>query len=347
MEHHPMTRVGPVRTRIAALSAALLATVALASGCGGSSSATNSDGITTIRYQSSQGGVDVLQFAAALGYLKGIMLKKVGDVTGGPQSLQALASNQIDIGASAFFGAIAQLVATGVPIEAVVATYGSNDKVGSVIVTPKDSTIASARDLIGKKVAVNTLGANAEAILDTWFEKEGLTPEEIKRVTLVPLPPLNTAQALKAGQVDAASIGIGQLKAANEAVPLRTVIKDTDVVGNYNGGGYTLRKDFAEKNPKVAETLATGVGKAVDYIESHSREEVLAIYEKWLTDNGYSSYIDAVEKNWGGSTGVSSPHGTISDADIQLWLDWLDSRGDVDASRLKASDVYTNEFNKG
>ena len=138
-----MTRVGPGRTRIAALGAALLATVALAAGCGGSSSATNSDGTTTIRYQSSQGSVDVLQFADALGYLKGIKLKKVGDVTGGPQSLQALASNQIDIGASAFFGAIAQLVATGVPIEAVVATSGSNAKVGSVIVAPKDSPVAS------------------------------------------------------------------------------------------------------------------------------------------------------------------------------------------------------------
>jgi ABC-type nitrate/sulfonate/bicarbonate transport system substrate-binding protein len=342
-----MTRVGPVRTRIAALSAALLATAALAAGCGGSSSATNSDGTTTIRYQSSQGGVDVLQLADALGYLKGVRLKKVGDVTGGPQSLQALASNQIDIGASAFFGAIAQLVASGVPIEAVVATYGSNDTVAQAIVAPKDSKITTARDLIGKKVAVNTLGANAEAVLDTWFQKSGLTPEEIKKVTLVPLPPLNTAQALKAGQVDAASIGIGQLKAANEAVPLKTVIKDTDIVGQYNGGGFTLRKDFAQKNPKVAQTLATGVGKAVDYIESHDRADVLKIYEKWLTDHGYSSYIDAVETNWIGSTGVSSPHGTIADKDIQRWLDWLDSRGDVDASKLKASDVYTNEYNKG
>ena len=342
-----MTRVGPARTRIAALSAALLATVALAAGCGGSSSATNSDGTTTVRYQSSQGTVDALQLADALGYLKNIKLKKVGDVTGGPDSLRALASRQIDIGASAFYGAVAQLVATGVPIKAVVSTYGSNGDISSVVATPTGSGIKTAQDLVGKKVAVNTLGANAEAVLDTWFEKEGLSADEIKQVTLVPLPPLNTAQALKEHQVDAAYIGLGQLKAANAAVPLTTLVTDTDVVGNYNGGGFTLRDDFIKSNRQAAETLATGVGKAVDYIESHSREDVLEVYEKWLTDNGYASYIDAVETNWAGHTGVSSPHGTISDNDIQLWLDWLGGRGDVDVDKIKPSDVYTNDLNKG
>jgi ABC-type nitrate/sulfonate/bicarbonate transport system substrate-binding protein len=339
-----MTRVGP---RIAALGAALLATVALASGCGGSSSATNSDGTTTVRYQSSQGTVDLLQLADALGYLEGVKLKKVGDVTGGPESLKALASKQIDIGASAFYGAVAQLAATGVPIKAVVSTYGSNADISSVVATPTGSGIETARDLVGKKVAVNTLGANAEAVLDTWFTQQGLSADDIKKVTLVPLPPLNTAQALKQHQVDAAYIGLGQLKAANAAVPLTTIAKDTDIVGNYNGGGFTLREDFIAQHHAVAETLATGVGKAVDYIASHDREQVLQVYEKWLTDHGYQSYIDAVETNWAGKTGVSSPHGTISDKDIQLWLDWLDSRGDVDADKVKPSDIYTNDLNKG
>ena len=54
----------------------------------------------------SPGSVDPLELADALGYLDGIELDKVGDVQGGPESLQALATNQIDIAAAAFFGAI-------------------------------------------------------------------------------------------------------------------------------------------------------------------------------------------------------------------------------------------------
>jgi len=332
-----------MKRALTAVVAALLALTTL-SACGGSASGGTT---TTIRYQSSVGTVDVLQLADALGYLDGLTLKKVGDVTGGPQSVQALASNQIDISASCFFGAVAQVVATGVPVKAVVSTYGSNDKISSGIVTLQGSTIADAHDLIGKKIAVNTLGANAEAVLDTWFEQEGLTPEEIDEVTLVPLPPLNTVQALQEKQVDAASIGSGAIKAAESTgVKLQVLVEDTDVVGSYNGGGFVMQTKFLEQNPDTSEKLVTGVAKAVRYVESHSRDEVLDVYTKWLTDNGYADYVQAVEQNWAGTTGVATTDtAAIADDDISIWLDWLGSRGDVDSDEIQPSDVYTNDYN--
>ena len=135
--HALMTAVRrrPAR-RLAAALAGVLALGTLA-GCGSATADEHGSGgeTTTIRYQSYAGGVDVLQLADALGYLDGLTLKKVGDVTGGPQSVQALTSHQIDISANCFFGAIAQLVATGAPIKAVVSTYGSSDKISSAIVT--------------------------------------------------------------------------------------------------------------------------------------------------------------------------------------------------------------------
>jgi ABC-type nitrate/sulfonate/bicarbonate transport system substrate-binding protein len=331
------------------LAAGLVATLALAglSACGAAAGENSAGETTTIRYQSYAGSVDVLQLAAALDYLPGLTLKKVGDVTGGPQSVQALASHQIDISSSCFFGAIAQVVATGAPIKAVVATYGSNDKISSGIVTLEGSPITTAQDLIGKKVAVNTLGANAEAVIDTWLEKSGLSDDEIKQVTLVPLPPLNTIQALQQHQVDAADIGSGQIKATESTgVKLQTVVNDTDVVGPYSGGGFAMTEDFLENNPKTSETLVTGVAKAVAYIESHDRDEVLEVYDGWLKDNGYSSYVEAVDQNWAGTTGVAAPTtAAITDKDISLWLDWLATRGDVDPSKVKPSDIYTNQYN--
>lgn len=338
MRTHRLRRSAAALTTL--LAVATLAACNSAAGEGGGET-------TTIRYQSSAGTVDVLQLADALGYLDGLTLKKVGDVTGGPQSIQALTSHQIDISASAFFGAIAQVVASGAPIKAVVSTYGSNDQISSGIVTLDGSPIRTARDLIGKKVAVNTLGANAEAILDTWLQQEGLSDDEIKQVTLVPLPPLNTIQALQQGQVDAASIGSGQIKATESTgVKLQTLVKDTDVVGPYNGGGFVMSDDFLKNNPDTSEQLVTGVAKAVKYIESHDRDEVLKVYLPWLEDNGYSDYAEAVEQNWGGSTGVATADtAAISDDDISLWLDWLAGRGDVDPSKISASDVYTNDYN--
>jgi ABC-type nitrate/sulfonate/bicarbonate transport system substrate-binding protein len=328
------------RALLAALAALLAAT-------GLSACSAQAGEAKTIRYQSYAGQVDVLQLGDALGYLDGLTLKRVGDVTGGPQSVQALASNQVDISSSCFFGAVAQLVASGVPVKAVVSTYGSNDKTSSAIVTLDGSTISDAHDLIGKKIAVNTLGANAEAVLDTWFDQQGLTPDEIKQVTLVPLPPLNTIQALQQHQVDAASIGSGSLQAAESTgVKLRVLVKDTDVVGSYNGGGFVMRSNFLDDNPATSEKLVTGVAKAVSYIESHSRDEVLAIYTAWLKDHGYEDDIEAVEQNWSGTTGVATGDTAgIQDGDISIWLDWLGSRGDVDPDKIKPSDVYTNDYN--
>lgn len=341
------TSTAPVRRLLAgtAAAAALLGGLT-ACGAAGADAQKSADGSTVVRYQSYPGSVDPLQLADALGKLPGITLKKVGDVQGGPESLRALASKQVDISSSAFYGAIAQTVATGVPIRAVVATYGTNAKTGSAVVAKKGSGLTDdPHSFIGKKVAVNTLGANAEAVLDTWFAKGGLSQDEIKKVTLVPLPPLNTAQALKNGQVDAAYIGVGQLKATQDAVPIETVFKDSDVIGFYNGGGVALRDDWIKDQKKADRVLVSGISYAIDYIESHSREETLAVYTKWLKENGYAEAAPVVEKNWNGSTGVSSKGGVIADKDISIWLDWLGTRGDVDPDKIQPSDVYTNEFN--
>lgn len=325
-------------------SAAAAALLGSLTACGASSA--SEGGVTTVRYQSYPGSVDPLQLADALGELDGITLKKVGDVQGGPESLRALASNQVDISSSAFYGAVAQTVATGVPIRAVVSTYGTNEKTGSVVLAKKGSTLTDdPHSFIGKKVAVNTLGANAEAVLDTWFAKGGLTQAEIKKVVLVPLPPLNTAQALKAGQVDAAYVGVGQLKGISDALPVDTIVKDSDVIGFYNGGGVSLRENWITGEKEASATLVAGISKAIDYIESHDRAEVLKVYTKWLTDNGYGDQVEAVEKNWIGSTGVSSKGGLIAEKDISIWLDWLGTRGDVDPAKIKPADVFTNQFN--
>ena len=56
-----------------------------------------------IRYLASQGGLAAHELAAALGYFKdtGITLKNVGYAQGGPASLFALASGDVEIGGAA------------------------------------------------------------------------------------------------------------------------------------------------------------------------------------------------------------------------------------------------------
>ena len=341
-----MTRTTRARMKLTAGLLASLALVGSATACASSEAADGTGReVTTIRYQSYAGGVDSLLVADALGELKGLTLKRVGDVTGGPQALQALVSNQTDIGGSAFYGAIAQLVSSGAKIKAVVPSYGSNDKSGEKIVVPEGSSITSARDLIGKKIAVNTLGANYEAVLDTWFEQEGLSEEEIKKVTLVPLPPLNTPDALAKGQVDAAVLSFLGFKTAEQAVKLTTLTTDVDVVGGpYTGGAFTMRDDFIKDNPDTAKELVTGIAHAVNFIETHTSQQVVDVLFPYLEKHGFGDYEDAIKVNYPGTLGLPAKP-VIADGDITRWTDWLESHGDIEPGSVKPSDFYTNEFN--
>ena len=331
----------PTVTKIAAAGAALLLAGSGLTGCAQSEAAAGGPS-GTIRYQGYQGSVNLPELAKALGDLDGVTLKYVGTVQGGPQSIQALVSNQVDYGA-AFNGAIAQIASTGAPITSVISYYGSNGPVSSSLLVKAGSKIASAKDLVGRKVAVNTLGANAEAVLDTYLSQGGLTQDQIRKVTLVPLPGINEEAALREGKVDAAYL-FGALKDSALSRPgLEQLVVDTDLVGPYNGGSIVLRDQFIKQNPALTKRFVAGLAKALVYAETHSADEVRTKLQSWLQAQGRPDDAKALAL-WKG-TGVATHAGLIRDMDFDLWLDWLKSRGDVKADSIKAADLYTNEFN--
>jgi ABC-type nitrate/sulfonate/bicarbonate transport system substrate-binding protein len=335
-----IVKITLVRTLAVSLGGALLAVSA--SGCA-SSQAANGKEVTTLRYLSAPGLLNYAELADALGYLKGLKLKTVGVAQGGPASLQALVTGQSDFAVGPFNGATAKVASTGIKLKAVAAAYGSGDKINSSLLTLDSSSIRNGRDLIGKKVAVNTLGANAEAVLDTYLKKEGLTPKEIDKVTLVPLPGINTEPALRKHQVDAAYLGFAAKLLAIKHGGIRKLATDTDFVGPYNGGSYVLKDAFIKDNPKTTRTLVGGITKAIVWDQAHKPAETVAVIGKWLTAHGRAADLKALGL-WQGN-GVATPGGVLRDKDFSLWIDWLKSSGEVKAASLKPGDLYTNAFN--
>ena len=121
-------------------------------------------------------------------------LKWVGNTISGPQDIQSAATGQIDFG-GAFNGAVVKLAARKAPIKAVISYYGVDKAAYNGFYVLEDSPIRSARDLIGKKVGMNTLGAHSEAMLDIYLQRHGLSPAEIKKVEPLVVPPVNTEQS--------------------------------------------------------------------------------------------------------------------------------------------------------
>jgi ABC-type nitrate/sulfonate/bicarbonate transport system substrate-binding protein len=145
----------------------LLGLSAVVVSCGTTATgATSGKGQTrTLRYQGWAGQVTLPELAEDLGYLEDVKLKWVGNTISGPQDIQSAATGQTDFG-GAFNGAVVKLAASNTPIKAVISYYGSDKYAYNGFYILKDSPIRSARDLLGKKVGMNTLGAHSEAMLD-------------------------------------------------------------------------------------------------------------------------------------------------------------------------------------
>ncbi|MEV6152816.1 ABC transporter substrate-binding protein [Nonomuraea sp. NPDC052129] len=321
--------------RLASLVPLLLAVTA----CGTAQGAAETQ---ELRYQGSVGTVTFPELAEELGYLKPVKLKWIGNTTSGPQDIQTAATGQSDFG-GAFNGAVVKLVAAKAPIKAVISYYGSDQNSYQGYFTLQDSPIHSARDLIGKKVGMNTLGAHAEAVLKEYLKRGGLTPAEIKQVELVAVPPVSAEQSLRQKQIDVAALGGILRDKALERGGLKTLFKDVDLFGDFSAGTYVLTDRFIKQNPNTTRKFVEATAKAIQWTQTHTREEVVAEFKKIIAKRARNE--DATTVGFWKSSGVATKGGVIEPQEFQRWISWLEGAGEIKPGQIKPQDVYTNAYN--
>ena len=294
-----------------------------------------------LRYQGWTGQVIFPELAEDLGYLAPLKLKWVGNTISGPQDIQTVVTGDIDFG-GAFNGAVAKLIAAKAPIKPVLGYYGVDSHTWSGYFVQEGSPIKSARDLIGKKVAVNTLGAHHEFMLREYLARAGLTPAEIKQVTLVVVPPVSGEQALRQGNVDLTTLGGVLRDKALERGGIRKLFSDLDLYGNFTAGTYVLRDKFIKANPNTTRQFVEATARAIEWAGTSPPEVVRARFDKIIAQRKRNDDNSTI-KYWK-STGVAGQGGLIADKEFQVWIDWLVKDGALKPGQLRAADIYTNEF---
>jgi len=298
--------------------------------------------VGSLKYQGSTGSVTLPELAADLGYLQDLKLDWVGNTISGPQDIQSAATKQTDFG-GAFNGAVVKLAAAGAPITAVVSYYGVDKYAYNGIYVKQDSEIRSPRDLIGKKVGMNTLGAHDEAVLDIYLQRAGLSADQIKQVEPLVVPPINTEESIRLGQIDSGFLGSILRDKALARGGLRALTTDYELLGDFSAGTYVLRNDFIQSNPNTVRVFVTGVAKAIEWSRTTPVPEIVdrmsAIIAKRKRNetNAATKYF----KSWG----VAGTGGAIKPAEFQTWIDWLVKQGTVAEGKVTAAKVYTNAFN--
>ncbi|CCW09790.1 MULTISPECIES: ABC transporter substrate-binding protein [Rhodococcus] len=329
--------------RSAAVAATLVTLAAGVAACSsGSETTTTEDGRTVLRYQGSAGQVTYPELAENLGYYENVALDWVGDTTSGPQDIQSAATGQTEFG-GAFNGAVIKLAAANSPITSVISYYGSDEESFNGYFVLEDSPIRTARDLIGKKVGMNTLGAHHEFLVREWLAQQGLTPDEIKQVELIVVPPVNTEQALREGQIDVGTLGSVFRETAVSRGGIRPLFTDESLFGAFSYGTYVFRDDFIAENRDAVADFVQGTARAIRWAQTTPRDEVIAEYKEIINGRGRNENTNLVE--FYKSPGVAGPGGTITEQEIQTWLDWLARNGELPEGTFTPADIYTNEFN--
>lgn len=296
-----------------------------------------------IKYQLYKGVVYPLELAEDLGYLDGITLESVSDFKGGTESIQLVGTGDIDFGL-AFNGAIAKAYSKNVKLVSVVGSYGSDELNNIAAYTLEGSEIKEAKDLIGKKVGVNILGAHMEVVLMEYLKQGGLTDKEIKEVQLVTVPNTSAEQTLRAEQIDAVLLLGAAKDLAVERGGVTELFADIDVIGkNFTAGNYFFSEEYVKKNPEVVKQTVEGIAKAIEWSRETPREEVIERMENIVKKRDPNEAYENLE--FWQSFGIAGEGGVIEDEDIQIWVDWLEDNGNLKEGEIKPSDLYTNEYN--
>ncbi|HTT79036.1 MAG TPA: ABC transporter substrate-binding protein [Stellaceae bacterium] len=298
--------------------------------------------LAALRYQGWASRVTFPELAADLGYLAPLTLKWVGNTISGPQDIQAAVTGDTDFG-GAFHTAIERLIAAGAPIKAVIGVSGTDKETWPGLYVLSGGAIKGPRDLIGKKIAVNTLGAHDEFMIDVYLQRHGLSQAEIGQVTLVPMPPASAEHVLRLKQVDAAILGDVYRDKAMATGGLDLLFNDYQLFGALTTGSYILTEKFIADYPNTTRRFVEATARAIDWTQTKPRAVVIARFQDIIKKRGRDEDPSIV--TYWKSAGLAGRGGLLTDRSFGLYIDWFRANGDTAIGRLKPHDLYTNAFN--
>ncbi|MFF5563380.1 ABC transporter substrate-binding protein [Streptomyces sp. NPDC012623] len=169
-----------------------------------------------------------------------------------------------------------------VPVRAVAnggASTGEDGADVGGITVGKDSAVKTAKDLAGRKVAVNTLKNIGDTSVRQSVRKAGGDPD---RVTFVELAFDQMAAALDSGQVDAAwavEPALSTIKGRGGRVIASNFV---DVAPDLTVALYFTSVPYERRNPELVENFRAATKESLAYATAHPDEvrEILTTYTR-------------------------------------------------------------------
>lgn len=257
----------------------LILLVGVLAGCGGDDedngtpAAGENGELTTVTVgQIPYSGMSPLHLGIEQGFFEDQGLKL--DLTPGEAPaaiLSQVLSGRLDIGFTTTITLITA-VSEGASVKAIAPVEGlvaPPEGSATAIMVPADSSIQSAADLEGKKVAVPALQSELDLLTKVVVDEDGGDSSQVQSVQ-IEFPEM--LPALKAGRVDAIATSEPFLSLALEDGAEVLVDPELEVVPNGSVTAWAASEQFIAENPDVVEGFATAMRESLEYAADHPEE---------------------------------------------------------------------------
>ncbi|MET9778032.1 ABC transporter substrate-binding protein [Streptomyces sp. NPDC006367] len=256
-------------------------------GSKGPDGAGSSGGTTTVKV----GLVPIVDVAPLyLGQKKGFFEERglkldFSSAQGGAAIVPGVVSGQFHFGFSNMTSLmIAQ--SNNVPVKAVANGIASTGVVGKdfeALTVKGDSPIKSAKDLEGKKVAINTLKNINETAVRASVGRAGGDPDKVE---LVEMAFDQMPAALDGGRIDAAMVVEPALATIKSQGGREIASPMVDIAPKLTVAMYFTSTRYAQQNPEVVKKFQEATAESLAYADSHPDEvrEVITTYTRIPAD---------------------------------------------------------------
>jgi NitT/TauT family transport system substrate-binding protein len=285
--------------------------------------------------------------AEQLGYYKeaGVDVELI-DFKGGSTALTAVLGGSADV-VSGFYDHTVEL-ASKKPMQSIVIF----DKLPGLVlmVSPKSNdSVKTIADLVGKTVGVSAPGSSTDFFLKYLLRKNGIDPNKVAVVgigngaTSVAAMEQNQVQA--AVMVEPAATQMAARHADQRILSDTRTVKDTIAVfgGEYPAGSFYMLTSWVKAHPTESEKLAEAMVRTLQWIHTHTPEEIMAKMPKEFTASDPAIYLTSLKNMIPtfSTTGLMDPKG--ADAVLAVFSEFVP---EIKNANIDVKTTYTDEFVK-
>lgn len=269
----------------------------------------------------------------------------IQNLAGGSQALQALVGNSADV-VSGYYDHVIQMQAKGESLRAVVLQQQYPGLM--LIVSPQavQAGVKTAADLKGKKIGISAMGSSTHFFVNHVLAQAGLKPEDFSVMGVG--VGSGAVAAFQSGQIDALVVLEPSCTVLDQNHAIGAVLADTRTRegsekvfgGPYPAAAVYVKEAFLKKNPQTVQAVVTAMIQALEWLQSHSAEEVADLMPAEFQQGNRVAYVQAVRN----MLDSYSPDGRIDLRSVSNLVQVLQFDPKIKAATISVPDTCDAHF---